>query len=589
MTYNFHTPKYLFFQLAVFTGVAVILFRNRLTFRFNLLDGIIIVRLLWMVPLKFLFDRYANLFENADILASLALFYFLVQIMVSDRTETEIAGFLKQVFVVLAIVCSMEAIYGLMQYCGLDLFHPGGYSSYESKVVGTFGSANSMGCFLAVLTPILFYLFGIQKTKTLKILCGLGIVPILFGIVLTLSRGAWTALIGGLIFLVYPSSAKFVKKRVSGRSAKIGIVIAVILAILLFIVGIFFLNPDSALGRIFIWKVSLPMIADYPVLGIGYGNYGYQYLNYQMRFFDDPVNAIPNHRDKACAIKDAHSEFVNVTAETGLIGLLLFVLLIFLYFRYLHARQIRADKTDMNIQIRVLTASFLIIVIHSTVDSVLHTLPVSILFYFCLSMMSMLSGKDEKKPLNWTIIRPGKILKTMGIMLLFINLFILAKIGTGFVHWKKGQNAVYRYEWQSGIREYEKALKILPENDELKFHLGAAYAYIGQTRLAIALLEESLTGFNDKNIYIALSKAYLDSGDYTKSEECLKTVTYMFPQVLSPHLLLAQLYYRAGFISKAVSELQFIIEAEPKIMSEEVITVKQDAQRMLSRSFGMAR
>ena len=157
MTYNFHTPKYLFFQLAVFTGVAVILFRNRLTFRFNLLDGIIIVRLLWMVPLKFLFDRYANLFENADILASLALFYFLVQIMVSDRTETEIAGFLKQVFVVLAIVCSMEAIYGLMQYCGLDLFHPGGYSSYESKVVGTFGSANSMGCFLAVLTPILFY------------------------------------------------------------------------------------------------------------------------------------------------------------------------------------------------------------------------------------------------------------------------------------------------------------------------------------------------------------------------------------------------------------------------------------------------
>lgn len=106
---------------------------------------------------------------------------------------------------------------------------------------------------------------------------------------------------------------------------------------------------------------------------------------------------------------------------------------------------------------------------------------------------------------------------------------------------------------------------------------------------AITLLEESLTGFNDKNIYIALSKAYQDSGDYAKAEECLKTVTYMFPQVLSPHLLLAQLYHRAGLVTKAVSELQFIIEAEPKIMSEEVMTVKQDAQRMLSRSFGIAR
>jgi len=509
MTYNFHTPKYLFFQLAVFTGLAVVLFKNRFAYRFNLLDGVIIIKLLWMVPLKFLLDRYADLFENADILASLTLFYFLVQIMVSDRTEAEIARFLKQVFVVLAIVCSMEAIYGLMQYCGLDLFHPGGYSSYESKVVGTFGSANSMGCFLAVLTPVLLYLFGIQKTKTLKILCGLGIGITLIALILTLSRGAWSALIGGLIFLIYPSSAKFIKKRVSGRSVKIGIVIAVILAILLFIVGIFFLNPDSALGRIFIWKVSLPMIADYPFLGVGYGNYGYQYLNYQMRFFDDPSNMI--YFDKACAIKDAHSEFVNITAETGLIGLILFVLLIFLYFRYRHTIQIREDKTGVNVQIRILTASFLVIVIHSTVDSVLHTLPISILFYFCLSMISVLSKKNEIKPLNRTIVRPGKILKIMGVVLLFINLFILAKVGTGFVHWKKGQNAVYRYEWESGIREYEKALKILPENDELKFHIGAAYAYIGQTRLAIALLEESLTGFNDKNIYIALSKAYQDS------------------------------------------------------------------------------
>ena len=217
MMYNFHTPKYLFFQLAVFSGLAVILFKNRFAYRFNLLDGVIIIKLLWMVPLKYFLDRYANLFENADILASLTLFYFLVRIMVSDRTEAEIARFLKQVFVVLAIVCSMEAIYGLMQYCGLDLFHPGGYSSYESKVVGTFGSANSMGCFLAVLTPILLYLFGIQKTKILKILSGLGIGITLIALVLTLSRGAWAALIGGLIFLVYPSSAKFVKKRVSGR------------------------------------------------------------------------------------------------------------------------------------------------------------------------------------------------------------------------------------------------------------------------------------------------------------------------------------------------------------------------------------
>jgi|GEM_PF-7133973 len=55
----------------------------------------------------------------------------------------------------------------------------------------------------------------------------------------------------------------------------------------------------------------------------------------------------------------------------------------------------------------------------------------------------------------------------------------------------------------------------------------------------------------------------------------------MYPHLLSPHLLLAKLYHLAGYHSKAISELEFIISAEPKIISNEVHAIKSDAMRML--------
>jgi len=68
---------------------------------------------------------------------------------------------------------------------------------------------------------------------------------------------------------------------------------------------------------------------------------------------------------------------------------------------------------------------------------------------------------------------------------------------------------------------------------------------------------------------------------YESAEENLKKVTYMYPQLLFPHFLLAKLYHSTGFKAKAISELQFIIEFKPKIQSKEVRMIKRDSRRFL--------
>ncbi|RKY53407.1 MAG: hypothetical protein DRP89_06265 [Candidatus Neomarinimicrobiota bacterium] len=236
----------------------------------------------------------------------------------------------------------------------------------------------------------------------------------------------------------------------------------------------------------------------------------------------------------------------------------------------------------------------MVISIHSIVDNVLHVLPIALLFYFALAVISaktkneISTGKNIRryfleKPLvnfnlKWNIIFP-----VVGILLLILNGYFTVNKTIGYVHWKNGQDEVHIGRWENGIYEYKRALNYLPDNGELQFHLGAAYSYIGKSAEAIRLLSQSLEKFSDKNIYLTLGHAYMISGEYFKAEECFKRLNQMYPQLLLPHLWLAEMYYyKLGSTEKAISELKFIIKAEPKIQSDDVRAIKRDARRFLA-------
>jgi len=169
----------------------------------------------------------------------------------------------------------------------------------------------------------------------------------------------------------------------------------------------------------------------------------------------------------------------------------------------------------------------------------------------------------------------------IGIIILLFNIYRILYKGKGYVHWKNGQDEVHIGHWENGIYEYKRALNYLPDNGELQFHLGAAYSYTGIYEKAIDLLTQSLEKFNDKNIYLTLGHAYRISGDYQKAEENFRTVIRMYPQLLLPHLWLAELYYESGEIDESIRELKIIIDAKPKIISQDVIFIKQDAKMLL--------
>lgn len=405
---------------------------------------------------------------------------------------------------------------------------------------------------------------------------GIGLILITLG--LTISRGAWLALAVGLAFLFWSNIIQFGRKISSHKYLKIILIGLIIVLAVLLSIGIININPESSFGRLYIWRVSLGMVRDYPLLGVGYGNYGFQYLNYQAKFFSNPENLI--YQDKAVGLKEAHSEVVHVLAETGVIGLLLFVSIIVVFFRYTQQLLQRNNYEKVhNIFLRYIIASFIIVCVHALVDSVLHVLPVALLFYFIAAIISH-SSSPGKLLIDWTF-KGNIILPIIGVLLLLMNGYFIFQKGSGYLLWKKGQEAVHQGRWDNGIEDYKRALKYLPNNGELQFHLGAAYSYIGESERAINLLTQSLDKFNDKNIYLTLGHAYRISGEYQKAGDNFRNVTRMYPQMLLPHLWLAELYYETGEWDQSIQELRLIINAKPKILSDEVVSIKRDAERFL--------
>jgi O-antigen ligase len=78
------------------------------------------------------------------------------------------------------------------------------------------------------------------------------------------------------------------------------------------------LADASYRGRLSELKVGVAMFKDHPVLGVGPGNYDFDYLKY---------NAIVG-MDERHQQREAHNLFVQTAAETGLVGLAAFIYLL---------------------------------------------------------------------------------------------------------------------------------------------------------------------------------------------------------------------------------------------------------------------
>jgi O-antigen ligase len=97
------------------------------------------------------------------------------------------------------------------------------------------------------------------------------------------------------------------------------------------------------------------MFSDFPITGVGYGNYGSQYLDYQTQ--------VPGATTYHIKQRSSHSTYISLLAEGGLVGLAIWLGVLVVTWRLLKtARSVLASETASGrfLLVQALTYSFLL-------------------------------------------------------------------------------------------------------------------------------------------------------------------------------------------------------------------------------------
>lgn len=228
-------------------------------------------------------------------------------------------------FVVACIPVSaaVVALLGLLQYAGLA----GGllpvFPDYSQRVYSVFGNQDLFGGYLAIGLPlaIAWYFEAGSRARSL-LLC----VVILLVAALSISgaRSAWLAAIAGtLIVLPYRRITR------PATLALCSVVIATAAAMAVIApeatvqrATASFSSADVGFkARLWFWDATWRMIRDAPVLGVGPGNFQYWSPSYQGEALRTERGR--EHYYNELHTLHAHSDLLELAAETGLVGLAL--------------------------------------------------------------------------------------------------------------------------------------------------------------------------------------------------------------------------------------------------------------------------
>ncbi|MDD4939853.1 MAG: O-antigen ligase family protein [Candidatus Omnitrophica bacterium] len=241
------------------------------------------------------------------------------------------------------------------------------------RATASFKDSNLLGIYLSALTPLIFGLVLFLRGKKKALTMAVSLVA-LTGIFLTYSRPTLLAVYAALFFL---GIARKNKKLVSF------LIILTLLAPFIAPRSVknwakevdynffrFMCNDD----RIAVYRNSLNMIKDHPVIGLGANTYMKSYKKYR-----EPVEY------RNVITKDhmyAHNNFIHMAAEIGLAGLAVFIWFLYALFRQIRRIYKKLDDPFIKTVSLSLTACLIAFLANGLTESSLYYSRVALIFWY---------------------------------------------------------------------------------------------------------------------------------------------------------------------------------------------------------------
>ncbi len=433
-----------------------------------------------------------------------------------------------------------------------------GFSPNNANYFATFLLIGISGCVAVAI-------FGTQNAWRLGAAATAGIL--LFGLIRTASRGATLAVLAMMILGAARSGGR-IPRQVWMLIILAGLVTAAVYSP--YLIGKFLDRGEEDpynYARTEIWKTSLQVIAQKPVLGVGFG----QFFHISKKFALPVQGRVARYMKRASM---AHNEYLQHMAELGIpSAVLLFSLLGYLiYLGWKRAPLVWPEyRCFQEAAILVATA----VGIHALVDNC-WTIPVTASTLVVLSLGDILPLEKKESPRKWRPLEIG-IAAVSSIVIYTIAVLIP---GLGLYYNDLGHAAYEKSDFARAERYHLKAIAIVPNHPVFLDNLGMVYLEQSEETRTPSLREPASKYFTRA---IAASPQQLDphthmetvlvrtlTGDRDRDmglyRQILKNDTELLdidPYIPFVRKNLASAYYNLGQPERAVLELQRAIEYEP--------------------------
>ncbi len=352
------------------------------------------------------FDPYATRFVILQ--AGCLLVYFAAVLVFTDTPKRLrilvrtiiIFGFFLAIFGLTQSFTSPNKVYWLREL---------GQSTPFGPFINRHHFAGYMELALALPLGLLFS-GAVEKEKRLIYLFVAGLMAV--ALVMTNSRGGIISLIAEVFFVVATMGVRrhhkrkhTSEKRGALRSAAVRAGLALALVVALF-ASVVLLGGEDALsrfvgtvntddpttGRTHFWSVTLDIIKQHPILGVGLGAFGVVYTGYDTR-------------NGLYRLEQVHNDYLQVLSDGGIVGAALGLFFLVALFRMGFARRESEDGFRRGVATGALAGCFAVLV-HSFFDFTLHT-PANALLFLVLCALATINGRVEDVQTRRRKRRPG--------------------------------------------------------------------------------------------------------------------------------------------------------------------------------------
>ncbi|SDG30178.1 O-antigen ligase [Dyadobacter soli] len=550
--------------LALLSGVAFIEYSSKtVPFGITNADSFALLFYLFIVANTFLFHHP---FKNLEgFLLATGLFCAYVVYRITFRQIADYA-------ILLTIATSPLVIELLIS--GAQYFGAIPSSNPFFAVTGSFNNPGILAGYSAICLPVslhLFLTYGEDSSRRrVYQLTGLNTLAAVLLLVLSGSRGAILAAVlsCSYILFIHFEPGKRIGKIRNAQWILAGVSIPVVLGIAVYL---YLLRPESAAGRLFVWKNTLSMIKEQPLLGVGTGNFSAEYAMAQQQYFESNK---PDAFELSVAdsILVPFNEILNLLAEQGIAGIAL--LLLFSFFTLNNVQKGHHPKFAIEC-IYAAVASFFVLSLTGYPSK-------SIGIMVTMLLLTALSNSGVSA--TWPSFKASV---QAALLTVTVSVCVLLWLGSGYFfqtlhYYNAGRAYAFMRQYKGANERYERCYTEMRHSSDFLLAYASSLYQSGDYTKSLQILEDYDQIAYSYESTLLKAKNYYAQKQFRQALVFLENAAHIIPSRFEPLYFQVQSHQELGQTDMAKQAAARILALPVKIASDQVQTIREHARRVYS-------